>query len=42
MMIQDGEISLEDIKVGDLIEGEYRRFSKEKTAKYITVQYSKK
>lgn len=38
----DGEITLEDIKVGDLIEGDYRAFSKEKTAKYITVQFSEK
>jgi hypothetical protein len=37
----DGDISLEEIEVGDVIEGDYRAFSKEKTAKFITVQYSK-
>ena len=37
----DGDIELEDIKTGDTIEGDYRAFSKEKTAKFITVQYSK-
>ena len=37
----DGEIALEDIEVGDLIEGDYRSFSKEKTAKCITVEYHK-
>ena len=37
----DGNITLEEIEVGDVIEGDYRAFSKEKTAKFITVQYSK-
>jgi len=33
----DPAIELSDIKVGDTIEGNYRKFSKDKLAKYITV-----
>ena len=33
----DPKIDIEDIKVGDVIEGDYRRLSKEHTAKFITV-----
>ena len=33
----DPAIELSDIKVGDIIEGNYRKFSKDKLAKYITV-----
>ena len=33
----DPTIELSDIKVGDTIEGNYRKFSKDKLAKYITV-----
>ena len=33
----DPAIELSDIKVGDTIEGRYRKFSKDKLAKYITV-----
>ena len=35
----DPDIALSDIKVGDTVEGNYRAFSKKKTAKFITVQY---
>ena len=35
----DPDVALSDIKVGDVIEGNYRWLSKSNTAKFITVQY---
>ncbi len=35
----DPDIDLSDIKVGDNIEGNYSRMSKNNTAKFITVEY---
>lgn len=35
----DPAIDLSEIKVGDTVEGNYRRFSKENIAKFITVEY---
>ena len=37
----DPDIDLSDIKVGDMIEGNYRRLSKNNMAKFITVEYHK-
>ena len=35
----DPSIDLSDVKIGDTIEGNYRLFSKDNIAKFITVQY---
>ncbi len=35
----DPDIELKDICVGNIIEGNYRLFSKNRTAKFITVEY---
>ena len=35
----DGEIDVEDIAIGDVIEGNYRWRSKDHIAKFITVEY---
>ena len=37
--VDDGEINLEDIAIGDVIEGNYRWHSKDHIAKFITVEY---
>ena len=36
---EDPDINLSDIKVGDTIQGDYRWLSKNKVAKFITVEY---
>ena len=35
----DPDIELKDIRVGNVIEGNYRTFSKNHSAKFITVEY---